>query len=210
MGHRKGSALLQLKNVASKGLFSSYPSIYTHRLKKSLKALYPQFSHFTIISSIFKAESLMNNDSLNFKTLYPLSKFDMNSSNCSLLVLPLAGSGTPAVIASTTQLNFADDLVSPFLLSACVRAVYDLIAFKQDVKSTNFSWFKSDNFERKSNIIRWKKIGSEEELLYQTKFREFLNKGVLISPDRERPSFLPFELSDGEKALLVKLFSSKI
>jgi len=207
MGHRKGSASLYLKNVVSRGLFAGYPSIYGARLKKALGSLYPQFNHFTIFSSRFKAESLLVGASIAYDTVLPLGRLDLDSAPCSLLVLPLPGSGTPAVVGSANPLPFDDDLISPFLLSAVTRAIYDLIEFLPTVEGVDFSWFSSSKFRRDGAMVYWKTEEGEDALSYQTEFLSFLKSGVLLSPDPKVPSFLPIELSDGEKKLLIKLFA---
>lgn len=230
MGHKGGSALLHLKNAVSQGLLPTYPSIYTSRLKKALAKLYPDFSNFIIVSNFKEGQRLLSSNG-PYHTLLPLSDFEeTNKSVPYLIKIPLPGCGTPGAIAyhkeaPNPNCNFSDQLVSPFLLAAATRAVYDFIAFKNEVKDINFDWWDkavgeavcksanlnveierendklvSDGFMRRGPYLYY--LGDEKS--YASRFCWALKNEVLISPNWGEPSLLPFKTTNGEQAKILK------
>jgi hypothetical protein len=124
-------------------------------------------------------------------------------------VLPLSFPGAPEVLAFDPAYGDRfppSQRLSPIVLGAAARAVYDLIAAKN---RGNPVYPKIEGALKKNPL--WKRRGIYLFPLgenYNALFSAFLEGGFLLPPGAEEnqdPAILPGELSPGEEAKLAKL-----
>jgi hypothetical protein len=93
------------------------------------------------------------------------------------------------------------DLLSPVVLAAAVRGVYDLLAAAPD--RANPPFHKPGAWHRRG-IYLWY-TGAPDDASYEALFRRFLDQGFLLPPTRNLPAILPGLLSPGEETRLAGL-----
>lgn len=225
LGHRAFSLTTLLKNIISKGLIFDLPSIYTHRLKKAVKAMIPGVHTVCIAGSLDQGLRLLSEalgysvalsdicDPVIGNTMGPIALWrpfagdiPQNAHAQILLpVLPFSAGGAPVVICLNNKKIMIDDNLfpplSPFILAGTIRALYDLKKYKKP------EWLNEDML---SGAGKWEQQGiylipkmNEEE--YKGVFEEFLAHGILLSPCYPCPSIFPGELSEGELKKVLRL-----
>jgi hypothetical protein len=128
------------------------------------------------------------------------------------LPLPLAGVPRVLILDKTLEAAFpvsGQDLVSPVVLAAAARSVWDLAAALQERDVRRFPRIrkalgKSPWRRRGVYLTRTIDAGEEE---YAALFRRFLEKGFLLPPSPRSPLILPGEMSPGEEAALAGCLS---
>jgi hypothetical protein len=128
-------------------------------------------------------------------------------------VLPLPWAGAPMVLAfdpAFAAMAGAGEPLSPVILAATSRAVYDLVA-ALDRGRPSFPKIT----RALSQIGPWKRRGIYLSLAsppanegYTALFRRFLDAGYLLPPGPDEPAILPGELSPGEEAKLAALLNA--
>lgn len=123
-------------------------------------------------------------------------------------VLPVPADFAPGVVVSKSELDFADEPVSPVILAGAIRAVYNLKAFLSEVDYSDWE---------KAGIAEFCKGKWRVELPYLYPLCErnqypavldaFFEAGIILSCDYDTPSILPPELSDGNRKKLLKLLA---
>lgn len=223
MGHRVGNALNVMKNLLSRGLLPDYPSIESNRLKKAIQALYPDWEHWVILPSWEFAKLFLKEHQIFYELLLPLCyREDQSPNRVRLVKIPLAGGATPALLALPkgeplpSWYPKEDFVVSPYLLGASVRAIYDWIAFLPQAQAVDFSWWdeavfkggelkvlqgKAHDFVRHGCWIYY--MGKSDD--YNAVFERCLKEGLLLNPHSHVPSLLPFETTKGEQALIKRV-----
>ena len=150
------------------------------------------------------------NDPINRK---PSSSKDTQKSTATLELpviplLPLPAAFAPGVVVSKSELNLAEEPVSPVILAGTVRALYNLKAFISEVDYS--CWEKAGIAEACKG--KWR---VELPYLYPLCKRNqypvvwdaFFEAGIILSFDYDTPSILPPELSDGSRKKLLKLLA---
>jgi hypothetical protein len=126
-------------------------------------------------------------------------------------VLPLPWAGAPRVLAFGTAEAAAGpgEPLSPVVLAAAARAVYDLVAALGRGRPA----FRKIGCALSRNSL-WKRRGAYLSLSaipgggYTALFRRFLDAGYLLPPGPGEPAVLPGVLSPGEEAKLAALLDS--
>ena len=123
-------------------------------------------------------------------------------------VLPVPADFAPGVVVSKSELDFADEPVSPVILAGAIRAVYNLKAFLSEVDYS--SWEKVGIAEACKG--KWRvelpylyPLCSKDK--YPAEWDAFFEAGVILSCDYDTPSILPPELSDGSMKKVIKLLT---
>jgi hypothetical protein len=102
------------------------------------------------------------------------------------------------------------DLISPVILAAAARSLYDLIAILPERGIRRFPYIRKA-LERSPwqcrGIYLTLAVDPGEEA-YAALFRLFLEKGFLLPPNHRCPLILPGELSSGEEAALAALLTT--
>ena len=150
------------------------------------------------------------NDPINRK---PSSSKDTQKSTATLELpviplLPVPAPFAPGVVVSKSELNLAEEPVSPVILAGTVRALYNLKAFISEVDYS--CWEKAGIAEACKG--KWR---VELPYLYPLCKRNqypvvwdaFFEAGIILSFDYDTPSILPPELSDGSRKKLLKLLA---
>jgi hypothetical protein len=129
-----------------------------------------------------------------------------------LPVLPLPWTQALWVLAISPQTEAGrdfppSDILSPVILAAAVRGVYDLIAAAPDRGNPQFH--KLDDALRagpwgRRGIYLWYGEAPDDDS-YEALFRRFLDQGFLLPPFRNLPAILPGVLSPGEETRLAGL-----
>ncbi|MBO7093659.1 MAG: hypothetical protein J6W33_01970 [Spirochaetia bacterium] len=195
MGHRQKGYSLALKNVIDKGILSGYPSPYAYRLKQAVKALLGKECYVYLFKSEERAREVLGSDPINDPII---------------LVLPVPADFAPGVIVSATELDLADEPVSPVILAGAVRAVYNLKAFLTERDYSE--WEKAGIADACGD--RWKVdlpyiYPMCEPDDYPAVWDAFFKEGIILSTDYDKPSLLPpsGELSEGMRKKILRLFS---
>jgi hypothetical protein len=229
LGHNPPGMLRVLKNSAERGLYAPYPHFANEKFSKALSALLPD-RVFRIYESEISLRQALRAANLIVMLWRPFfdegSQAALQSEDFLVPVLPCPFPGAPAVLALSAQKANAvseklppSQLLSPVILSAATRCIYDLLA----VTSRGIPGFsKIDNALKEHKI--WKRQGiylfytdiirkqehTVKELFnnYAVLFQHFLEAGFLLPPSPEEPAILPGELSAGEEAKLAELVGS--
>ena len=103
------------------------------------------------------------------------------------------------------------DSLSPILLSAATRGIYDIIAAKGRVKANFPRIMRALNnsiWRRQGIYLTLKKEPANDE--WTALFQKFLEAGFLLPPIQTHPLILPGELSDGEEAKLAAALENSV
>lgn len=193
MGHRQKGYALALKNVIDKGILPGYPSPYAYRLKQAVKALLGKECFVYLFKSEERAREVLGSDPINDPII---------------LVLPVPVDFAPGIVVSATELDLADEPVSPVILAGAVRAVYNLKAFLAERDYSE--WEKAGIADACGD--RWKvdlpyiyPLCEPDD--YPAVWDAFFEAGVILSTDYDKPSLLPpsGELSEGTRKKVIKL-----
>ncbi len=218
-GSEGTSAFTVLKNVISRGVSGSFDTDFSlnafggkSQLSRSVSELFAGDRTACIFAdkkSALSAGLDISKDSVNVYKPWNNSEIDWRSVDCILFqpVLPWAQSSW--ILAVKDELVSGQDLSeitvklpSP-VEAAITRSVYDLIKALQTREEKNwFIWDKvlTKYFIRKGPYLTPKM--PEEK--YQAFVEHCLEQGVVISPDYNQPSIVPFGADKGAFAKLEK------
>ncbi|MDR1319042.1 MAG: hypothetical protein LBJ90_05405 [Treponema sp.] len=245
LGHTPPALLRELKNSASRGLFAPLPHPLEQRFVKALARLFPGrvFRIYAEGASLGIKLDVPPGDTFGGKPEAPGAFLwrpflDPQSplaapAEAPLLIPVLPGiqgwsaDGPPlprglCVLALDPALERArvfppQDMLSPVLLAAAARGIYDLLAAAPLRGNPRFP--KIDRALAKSGCP-WRRRGiyltqssgaggdSSGARVWEALFRGFLEEGFLLPPIPEHPLILPGVLSPGEEAKLAKLLES--
>ncbi|MDR2730539.1 MAG: hypothetical protein LBB81_06535 [Treponema sp.] len=217
LGHTPPNVLRELKNYASRGLFSPLPHFLHDRYLKALSKLFPGYA-FRIYSNPPPALGTLFQKSaaglwrpfVNIDTLFEIAD---NAPSILVPVLPGIQSWRDnlpqglCVLAAQSQGEFTrfpqSDTLPPYLLAAATRGVYGLIA------ASARGELHYPRINKALQNSRWKRTGiylvlknEPDTSTYNMLFQSFLDAGFLLPPYPSHPLILPAELSDGEESKL--------
>jgi hypothetical protein len=227
LGHTPPNVLREIKNTASRGLYAPFPHFTEGRYLKALAKLFP--GH---VFRLYAGGDAVKNITKNFRTEYtegtenteeeenkillwrpfvnPEKPFEVKEGlDLFVPVLPFS----PCVLAAKSESLLAQfppgDALSPILLAAAARGLYDLLAAPESAKPVMPKVFKAlksnKTWKREGIYLTLKKESTNAE--WETMFKKFLDAGFLLAPDPSQPVILPGELSAGEDAKLAAVFS---
>jgi hypothetical protein len=231
LGHTPAGLLRSLKNTAERGLFVPLPHPQENRVIKALTVLLPDMT-FRLYRSDTALRCALNAGGCSAPVDAPLSDPAIPAAStpirwrpfldialppaCPLIpVLPLPWPDAPRVLALPSTLQDAvfpaSELLSPLTLAAATRSVYDLIAATPARGRVHYP-----RIEEALTKSSWKRRGiylycgaNVDEYAYAEIFRQFLEQGFLIPPERNQPLILPGVLSAGEEAKLAGCLRGK-
>lgn len=214
MGHRQRGYALALKNVIDKGILPGYPSPYAYRLKQSVKALLGKECFVYLFKSEERAWDILGsitpdpiNDPIKGSPVFGNEVLEL-SELPRVILLPVPSAFAPGVIVSATELDIADEPVSPVILAGAVRAVYNLKAF---LAERDYSEWENAGITDACGD-KWKvdlpciyPLCEPDD--YPAVWDAFFKEGIILSTGYDKPSLLPpsGELSEGIKKKLLKL-----
>lgn len=243
LGHTPAGVSRELKNYSSRGLFSPLPHPQERRLVKALSRLIPGrafrlYADWSSLSGALERAGFplpagplaagLPDPAFSPPQAPPpagpalwrpfLEPGALDRASILVPVLPWPLS--PWVLALETALEdrFAPSTgVSPVLLAAATRAVYDLIAAgplggRPVYPRINHALYGSGPVpwrRRGPYLVHASFTGARDSRSWQTIFRNFLNQGFLIPPDPVEPLILPGILSPGEEAKLAALLEPR-
>lgn len=207
MGHKSAYLARDIKNLANRGLFAPLPAAAARRFDKALERLFPGKT-FKIYAdwSVFPDYKKLP----VWRPFSSLPDWEKAGAFRPVLPFPLA----PAVVVC--EKSFLDDYpsggyVSPLLLTAATRSIYDMLACPER-SVMRFAAIKKA-FELPETQKNWRLDGiyiypvnaDMTEEVWGLTFRRFMEGGFLLPPDRYSPLILPSELSKGEERALANL-----
>jgi hypothetical protein len=221
LGHTPPNVLREIKNTASRGLYAPFPHFLQARYIKALSKLLPGRSFRLYAAPPEELESLFKNGTAGLWRPFanPESPFAV-ANNKPVLIPVLPGihswrGGLPlglCVLAAQSESELAllppGDFLSPVLLAAATRGVYDLLACPDRAKPAFpriFKILQNSKWQRQGIYLNLKE--KMETAGYEPLFRQFLDAGFLIPPVPSLPLILPGELSAGEEAKLTLALS---
>ena len=232
MGHRQKGYGQALKNAIDKGILPAFPSPYAHRLKQAVKALFGSDCCVYLFRSEEHAKAALTEQGAAYEIWRPfganacdlindpiksasqksgsslLSDLPVVPEQPAILVLPVPAAFAPGVVVSKSELNLAEEPVSPVILAGAVRALYNLKAFLSEVDYS--CWEKAGIAEACKGKWRvelpylYPLCGKDK---YPAVWDAFFEAGIILSCDYDIPSILPPELSDGSMKKVIKLLT---
>ena len=226
LGHTPANILRELKNTASRGLYTPLPHFTEGRFLKALSKLFPGRSFRLYAAPPEELVSLFKTGKAALWRPFtdPASPFAVEKNAPPFLVPVLPGiqlwrDELPlglCAIAAESENQLAQlpegDLLSPILLAVSARGTHDILA-AQDRAKLNFPHVAKVLHNNKT----WRRQGvylyPKEKREYETwpvLFKKFLEAGFLLPPTPSQPLILPGELSAGEEAKLAAALSGTV
>lgn len=224
LGHRPGRLTTALKNTISKGLVADLPTVFTGRLQRMLRVMFPDYVDFRFVScpseglqlaSAYLGRSIAEEDVIDPLIDQPkeceVSRWrpfvqDQPRAQVLLPIFPFGMAAGPVVICFRREPP-ADVPpqwpLSGVLLAGMLRCLHEL------KHRTSPEWFRPDLL---SLCPGWKQKGlyvlpQFDTGIYPRVFERFLEQDVLLSPFPPFVSILPgAEISQGELRKMVGLF----
>jgi hypothetical protein len=214
LGHKPPGVLRDLKNAAERGLFSPLPHPAEKRLVKALSLILPgrAFRLYNSEDPLRRALEKVPSGENQAALWRPFIPADAAGSpaDAALLIPILPWPLAPLVLAADQKLEAffpPGNLISPALLAAAARAVYDLIAAG---KERGGPLFRRINKALAAPGCKWRRRGIY--LTYGANvdswtviWKRFLEGGFLLPPSPQDPLILPGAMSPGEEAKLAEL-----
>ena len=220
LGHKPPLVLKELKNAAERGLFSPLPHPLEGRFLKALGALFPNraFRLYSNEASLYEAleraalerAALSENAPFWRPFLDAEEEAAIVKAPLFIPVLPCPLGPEALVLDKSAEASFPQsELISPVLLAAATRSLYNLAA---EIKAG-----KRERFVKIGKALlnsAWKRRGiyltiDIETTQYEALFRRFLEGGFLLPPSLLEPAILPPFMSPGEEAKLADLLGDK-
>ena len=218
MGHTIPNVLREIKNYASRGLYAPFPHFTQGRLLKALSLLMPEHTFGIYAAPPQELETLYNNGKAELWR--PFTGTQPNN-KLKILVIPgiqtwrnnlpfgLCVSASPDKAASQSEILSPGETLSPILLAAAARGVYNIIASPERIRPQlprTYKVLKETSFWQRNGIYLTLKEKPSQEA-WAALFEKFLEAGFLLPPVPTQPVILPGELSAGEDTKLAKILS---
>ncbi len=213
LGHRLDGMTGVIKSTAAKGLTAAYPSVYSNRIEKQLKLLFPFVSEFRIFSNIERALSAISKSenkiieqsdfidfpakSEGFAYWRPFLDMDLDWQKFKYFipVLPFPGNFGPVVVAGNASVKLGpSDFLSPMISNMLIKSSAALLRVMGSYNSRDLAGFESPVWNRIGPYLRFKLSESE----YLSLFSKALEKMVLLPPDPAIPGIIPFNYEKGQ------------
>lgn len=229
LGHTPPNVLRELKNAASRGLYSPLPHFSQGRFIKALLKIFPGYSFRLFAAPPQELETLIKNGEASLWRPFanPKSPLEVADNAPPLLVPVLPGvqgwkNDLPVGLCITAAKSknllemlppgdvLSGDIFPPILLTAASRGIYDIIAAAPEranpalpkiEKTLQKNISSADAFWRREGIYLYYKKKPAAET-HEAVFRRFLDAGFLFPPVLSHPLILPASLSAGEEAKL--------
>jgi hypothetical protein len=232
LGHTPPSLLREIKNTASRGLYAPLPHVLEGRFIKALSRIFPERA-FRLYSSAPAALNGMIKDGsagLWRPFLDPADPLAVahNAPPVLIPVLPGIQNWYPAAVEAPLPRGLCalavdpacanqaalppGEFLSPVLLAAAVRGIYDLIAAAPARVKLPFprimQALKGGRWQRRGIYLTLRQEAAGES--WAALFRCFLDAGFLLPPVPGHPVILPGLLSPGEEAKLAETLAAPV
>lgn len=224
LGHTPPFLLRELKNTASRGLFAPLPHFLEQRFIKALSLLVPGRNFRLYSAAPIVLESFIKNGkaALWRPFINPNEPFEIapNAPPVLIPVIPGIQGWNRTLPRGLCVLALSpgfeaelppDEMLSPVLLAAAVRGIYDIIASAPERGR--------EAYPRVTKALResaWQRRGiylfpSQNPVpgTWPALFSRFLESGFLLPPAQAYPVILPGELSPGEETKLAALLKNQ-
>lgn len=221
LGHTPPSVLRELKNAASRGLYAPFPHFMEGRFIKALSRIFPARTFKLYAAPPPPLEAFMQNGTAAIWRPFLDPKEPLAApAKPPALILALPGvqgwrGNLPlglCVLALTPACEPAfpaGDFLSPALLAAAARGVYDLIAQARERANVAYpritKALRESPWQRQGVYLFYRRNFTAET--WAALFKRFLDAGFLLPPNPAHPLTLPGELSPGEEVKLAALIS---
>jgi len=219
LGHTPANILREIKNAASRGLYSPFPHFTEGRYLKALSKIFPNRDFRLYAAPPPELSVLLNKGEAKLWRSFvnPADPFAITE-DAPVLVPVLPGiqiwrGGLPlglCVLAAKDANYFENkekfpesDNLPPVLLAAATRGIYDILSAPERAK------LKFPRVEKALEKSRWRREGiylylkkEPEKEEWTALFKKFLEAGFLLPPEPSFPLILPGELSAGEETKL--------
>jgi hypothetical protein len=231
LGHTPPSVLREIKNTASRGLYAPFPHFLEARFFNALSRIFPGRNFRLYAAPPPELETLVagGTAALWRPFLDPESPLSVPANAPPVLIPVVPGisgwrGGLPlglCVLAidsnfkkmynTTEYVLCPNDCISPVLLAAVIRGLYDLIAASSQRAKPLYPRVERA-LKNTSGQILWQRQGlylttrqkpSQQE--WAALFCRFLENGFLLPPVLSQPVILPGILSRGEEVKLAEL-----
>ncbi|MDR3335702.1 MAG: hypothetical protein LBT16_00725 [Treponema sp.] len=231
LGHTPPAVLRELKNTSERGLFAPFSSHLEGRFFKALSVLFPgrgfrvYQDEASLRRALCKAGFLSPEDGPfpdpafteteagdNYRPMLwrPFLADGQPLSSLLIPILPWPLAPRALVLDKSLEASFPPpEFVSPVILAASARAVYDLAS--SSCRAAGFPKItrvlsQDGRWRRRGIYLSLASPGGEDD--YTALFRRFLEKGFLLPPGPEEPLILPGTLSPGEETKLADLLGT--
>ena len=229
LGHRPLRLQQEVKAVISKTGFSPLPSAYPLRLARALTRAYPGYGGVRIAAGEAEAVALAarylecgpaeveirdpalgeTGRVVRDRPFLPAAQREQALQGAEVVIpaIPFRVGGSPCAILFRGQAPEAEQAwIPPMAAAAALRALHDL------ARHTLPAWYSDDLL---AGCKAWVQRGiyvapSFDPGRYAGAFARFLEQGVLLPPEYPGPAVLPGEASEGELALLKRLFGEDV
>lgn len=208
LGHRPNGLSLSIKNSIERGIYASYDSKFTDRLKSYLSRKFPKHPYLTLLDS---KSSLGNIDILDPLFNEAIGEYgywrpfiDTPDYKNLIVLYPMPGLNTTVVMVSKEKPSIESCDISPVLVGGILRSMYDYEAVLKK--------FNENNYNNYSCLKDFKVI--PPYLLYVgdgNKYNELCcsawEQGVLLN-SKSPVNILPSDFSAGEVKKIVQVLGS--
>lgn len=240
LGHTPAGVLGEIKNTAERGLFTAFPHPMENRFVKALARLFPRalFRVYRDDASLRQA-LVAAGHTLDAGATFPdpaAPRAPVGAESPSLwrpfldddeppspakpeyaaLLIPiLPWALAPKVLVIPESFESAhlyppSDILSPVILAAGTRSIYNLLAAGSIRGKVQFPKTRQalahSPWRRRGIYLHYSEPLDDES--YAALFLRFLGEGFLLPPDRNLPLILPGIVSPGEEAKLARVIGS--
>jgi hypothetical protein len=224
LGHTPPAFLRELKNTASRGLFAPFPHFLEDRYYKALSRIFTNRNFRLYATPPQELFTLVENgEAALWRPFCDLAAPLAVPENAPPILIPIVPGiqgwrddlplGLCVLAIDSHDKKAASlppgDFISPVLLAAAARGLYDLItAAPERAKTPCPRIAQNGRWRRQGIYLSLTQTPSSEE--WTALFRRFLDGGFLLPPVPSQPIILPGILSAGEKTKLAGLLQDLV
>ena len=219
LGHRVPGMQRALKSTVAKGLLAPYPSVYSQRVERMVKKLFPSCNDVrmyrtkerlcgAVAAALHKPVHTVRirdplfHDSGELMLWRPFLPGPQMNAPFLVPVLPFPGDFAPWVVV-VNQRNLmlpVSDTVSPFLTDALVKVTAQLYE-KLSLPEEDLSAFDSPFWERRGRYL----VMKVEEPFYKRLYEKALRAEIFLPPSVSLAGIIPLEHEPGQIKKFLKL-----
>lgn len=193
LGYKYGKTTQVFKNIFERGVISNLPNDYSTQPFKALKKLFPNCRQVLYFTSARLPEDIKA-----LPVYRPWLDDIFTMPETFLFYPPFAWTNVLLLISSSKEaLNIESDFLPSPVSAALTRSIFDLVkelTLRSEKDWQIFDDKLSKKFTRKGPYL-YPKCSKQE---YKTLFLNALENHVLLSPDYETPSIIPYNANQGD------------
>lgn len=208
LGHRPNGLSLSLKNSIERGIYASYDSKFTGRLRSYLNSKFPEYPYSTLLESESSLGSIDILDPLfnKGKGDYGYWRPFLNTPDYENLIIlyPMPGLNSSVVMVSRSKPAIDSHDISPVIVGGILRSMYDYDAALKKFNPESYDIYKD---LKTFNVIPPYLIYIGDGNNYNELCCSALDQGVLLN--RKSPvNILATDYSSGEVKKIVQVLGS--